>query len=97
MATFTDALDVDVGDATKASDYDNLADNTEFNRETANVDHNFDITTGDGYHRSIIRHSGSINASVSLDGDYNYLSVSPVTIETGITVTVPTTGTWHIL
>ena len=47
---FTDALDVDVGDPTKASDYDSLADNTEFNREKADVDHNFDISTGTGYH-----------------------------------------------
>ena len=47
---FTDALDVDIGDATKASDYDNLADNTEFNRETAAVGHDFAISGGDGHH-----------------------------------------------
>lgn len=50
MPTFTNTLDVDIGDPTKASDYDTLADNTEFNREMADVDHDFDISTGNGYH-----------------------------------------------
>lgn len=49
---FTNSMDVDIGDATKASAHDNLADNTEFNREKADVDHDFDITTGDGYHNA---------------------------------------------
>lgn len=51
---FTNALDVDIGDPTKASDYDTLADNTEFNRETSDVDHDFDISTGDGHHNQSI-------------------------------------------
>jgi len=47
---FTDGVDVAVGDAILASHVDNLADNTETNREMADVDHDFDITTGDGHH-----------------------------------------------
>lgn len=54
MPTFTDALDVDIGDPTKASDYDTLADNTEFNREFADVDHDFDVSTGTGYHKMMV-------------------------------------------
>jgi hypothetical protein len=50
---FTDALDKDVGDATQAADHDSLADNTEFNREKADVEHHFDISTGDGAHKTI--------------------------------------------
>ena len=50
---FTDSLDVTIGDATKASDYDNLADNTEFNRTKADVDHDFNISTGTGKHKTI--------------------------------------------
>jgi len=49
---FTDVLDVDVGDATKASDYDTLADNPEWLRDKADVDHDFDISTGTGYHNA---------------------------------------------
>lgn len=47
---FTDSLDVDIGDPTEAADHDKVADNTEFNREKGDVDHNFDISTGDGHH-----------------------------------------------
>jgi hypothetical protein len=50
---FTDALDVVIGAATRASDYDSLADNTEFNREKADAEHDFDISTGDGKHKRI--------------------------------------------
>jgi hypothetical protein len=50
---FTAALDVDVGDATKETDYDPLADNAEFNQSKADVDHDFTISTGTGYHRGI--------------------------------------------
>jgi hypothetical protein len=49
---FTDGIDVSVGDAILASHVDNLADNTETNRAMATVDHNFDISTGTGYHRA---------------------------------------------
>jgi len=45
---FTDAIDVSVGDAILAAHVDNLADNTEFNRETAGATLDMDITTGDG-------------------------------------------------
>lgn len=51
---FTNGLDVDIGDPTKASDYDDLADNTEFNRETSDEDHDFAISGGTGYHRCSI-------------------------------------------
>lgn len=47
---FTDGLSVAVGDAILASHTNALADNTEFNRELADVGHDFDISTGDGYH-----------------------------------------------
>ena len=50
-STFTDALDVDVGDPTKASDHDKLADNGEFVQQAADIDHDFDPSTGDGYHK----------------------------------------------
>ena len=48
---FTEGLDVDVGDPTKASDYDTLADNPEWLRDKSDVCHDFSISTGDGYHR----------------------------------------------
>lgn len=67
---FTDALDVDIGDPTKASDYDTLADNTEFNRETSDIDHDFDISTGDGHHKKTI-HFGT---------DLTWQSVSNTTL-----------------
>ena len=51
--SFTDTLDVNIGDATKASDYDSLADNTEFNREKAGAEHDMDIATGDGSHNAV--------------------------------------------
>jgi hypothetical protein len=50
---FTDGIDVAVGDAILASHTDNLADNTEFNRSWADVDHNFDISTATGKHKDI--------------------------------------------
>jgi len=49
---FTDALDVSPGDAILASHVDSLADNTETNREMADIGHDFDISTGDGYHNA---------------------------------------------
>ncbi len=50
---FTDGADVAVGDPTKETDHDSLADNTEFNRDLLDVEHDFDISTGDGSHKSI--------------------------------------------
>jgi len=47
---FTNSISVSVGDAILASHTNNLADNTEFNREKADVNHDFAISTGDGYH-----------------------------------------------
>jgi len=48
---FTDALRVTIGNATKKTDIDNVAINTEFNRETSDQDHDFDISTGSGDHK----------------------------------------------
>ena len=50
---FTDALDVDIGDNTRAVDHDTLADNPEWLRDKANQEHDFDISTGDGSHKDI--------------------------------------------
>ena len=50
---FTDALDVDIGDSTRAVDHDTLADNPEWLRDKANQEHDFDISTGDGSHKDI--------------------------------------------
>ena len=50
MASFTGGISVSVGDAILASHPNNIAANTEFNRELADVGHDFDISTGDGYH-----------------------------------------------
>jgi len=62
---FTDALDVDIGDATKASDYDQLADNPEWLRAKADVEHDFDISTGDGHHNGTI-HFGTALAAATI-------------------------------
>ena len=51
MAGFTDGITVSVGDAILASHPNALADNTEFNREAADQDHDFDISTGTGDHK----------------------------------------------
>ena len=64
---FTDALDVNIGDPTKASDYDTLADNPEWLRSKSDVDHNFDITTGTGYHKA------SYNAATHFYSGTNYV------------------------
>lgn len=68
---FTDAIDVAVGDAILASHIDNLADNTEWLRALAAVDHDFDITTGTGYHKAEIHlvnaAGGGAAATLSLD------------------------------
>ena len=61
---FTDLLDVDIGAATKASDYDALADNPEWLRDKANQEHDFDISTGDGSHKDISFASGSVSITV---------------------------------
>ena len=50
---WTAGLDVDVGDPTKASDYDTLADNPEYLQTLADVEHDFNVSTGDGSHKDI--------------------------------------------
>jgi hypothetical protein len=51
MASFTDGINVSVGDAILASHTNSLADNTEFNREASDQDHDFAISTGTGDHK----------------------------------------------
>ncbi len=51
---FTDAIVTVVGEPTKSSTANNLADNTEFNRTYANIQHNFDISTATGFHKNTI-------------------------------------------
>lgn len=65
---FTDGIDVAVNDAILASHIDNLADNTETNRENADVGHDFDITTGDGYHRALYSNPIIFKASSTVYG-----------------------------
>ena len=50
---WTAALDVDVGDATKETDYDPLADNAEYLQVLADIDHDFNVSTGTGYHNGV--------------------------------------------
>ncbi len=50
---FVDALTVVVGNATKKTDYDQVADNTEWLQTLLDVEHDFDISTGDGKHTQI--------------------------------------------
>ena len=47
---WTAALDAVIGNPTKASDYDKLVANAEFLQTKADVDHDFDVATGTGYH-----------------------------------------------
>lgn len=65
---FTDGIDVAVGDAILAAHVDNLADNTEANREMSDVGHNFGISTGDGYHRGLYSNPLIFKASASVWG-----------------------------
>ena len=64
---FTNGLDVDIGDPTKASDYDTLADNPEWLRDKADVQHHFDISAGDGTHKDITFKSGTGNITMNDD------------------------------
>ena len=50
---FTDALTAVTGNPTKASDYNSVADNTEFNRTLGDAEHSFAISGGDGTHTDI--------------------------------------------
>ena len=49
-----DGLSVSVGDYTKASDYNKLVSDVEYVRDLADINHDFDISTGTGYHRSAV-------------------------------------------
>jgi hypothetical protein len=50
---FTDAERMVVGNPTKKTDADKAFANTEFNRDNANTDHDFDISTGNGKHKQV--------------------------------------------
>ena len=50
---YTLALDVNIGDYTKASNHDNLSTNVDYLQVLADVQHNFNIITGTGYHKAI--------------------------------------------
>jgi len=68
---FTDALTVTVGNPTKKSEYDNIADNTEWLQGKADVDHDFDITTGTGYHNKeihLVNADETAACTISIDG-----------------------------
>lgn len=51
---FTDAFEATPGDPTEADNINAIADNTEFNREIANFDHDFAISGGTGKHRAAL-------------------------------------------
>ena len=50
---YTLALDVNIGDYTKASNYDTLSDNADYLQVLADVDHDFHVSTGTGKHKLI--------------------------------------------
>jgi hypothetical protein len=50
---WTASLGVSVGDATKESHYDQHVANSEYLQTLADVEHNFDVATGTGYHKAI--------------------------------------------
>lgn len=56
---WTAALGVSVGDATKETHYDQLVANAEYLQTLADVEHDFDVSTGDGGHKSITLPSGA--------------------------------------
>ncbi len=64
---FTDAIVTTVGEPTKSSTANSLAANTEFNREKADVQHNFDISTGTGYHKDIIAITAGATTKIQID------------------------------
>lgn len=94
---FTDALDVDIGDATKASDYDTLADNPEWLRDKSDIEHDFDISTGDGKHKPIVSHPNEVTENTTVSASYNALSVGTITVASGVTVTLESGAIWKIV
>lgn len=51
---FTDGLTSTVGSPTKSSQYNNVADNTEWLRTQSDVQHDYDITTSTGKHKHTV-------------------------------------------
>ena len=93
-------VSVSVGGATEAQNANDLDGNTDFNRGLADVDHDFDITTGDGTHNpGLLWRSGTVhptNESASyttlqdadddLDSGPYVLQVQQATYAAGLTV-----------
>lgn len=64
------SLDVAVGDATKETDYDDLVENVEYLQALADVEHDFDVSTGTGKHTTVTHDAGAEGTpSVTRDGD----------------------------
>lgn len=78
---WTANLDVDIGDYTKASDYDLLADNADYLQTLADVGHDFDISTGTGYHRGLYSNPVIFKASASVFGSLWLDDTDPTNIE----------------
>lgn len=65
---YTLALDVNIGDYTKASNHDNLSANVDYLQLLADVGHDFHISTGTGYHRALYSAPTIFKASASVFG-----------------------------
>lgn len=46
---------------------------------------------------NIMRQDQNITANTTLDANQNYMSIGPVQINSGVTVTVPTGTTWVVV
>ena len=78
---FTDGLDVDIGDSTRAVDHDTLADNPEWLRDKANQEHDFDISTGDGKHKDISFKTGTGNIIMNDDKSIGFSGAGRFTFD----------------
>lgn len=93
---WTVSLNVDIGAYTKASDYDKLAANAEYLQTLAAVSHDFNVSTGTGYHNglfsapTIFKASASIFMSLWLD-DTDPTNIAP-RIMTGVSAVAVTPG-----
>ena len=65
---YTLALDVNIGDYTKASNYDTLSDNADYLQVLADIGHDFHVSTGTGYHRALYSAPIIFKASASVWG-----------------------------
>lgn len=53
--------------------------------------------TGSGTNKVFYNNDQVITASYTLDATKNALSAGPITIDSGVTVTVPSSSTWTIV